>query len=507
MPQFPVIEEVRRIGPSVPYEDGAEDRILDILKQASNRRAGSSDLAAEIHDWATRYHFSQQRSNLLAPFSMRSNLRILEVGAGSGPITRCLGESGAEVIALEGAYKRAQAAAVRCADLPNVEVVCGGLEHFSDPRAFDLVVAIGVMEYAEAESGGSGSPDLFLNRIASVLKPRGQLILALENQLGVKYLAGGNEDHLGRPWVGLEDYPGPLGVRTWSQKVLSSLLGSAGFDDVEWLFPFPDYKLPRVILREAAFKEPGGPHLIDRFVRHHHLRHPAEPGETFSPRRFSERAFYGVALQAGLGPQLAPSFLALASKMGPPEQGIRVDPRAVLWEFEDERSGDVDSMGWVREEGGELYFSRHSRLNLSAGGENQGDSFEPVRLRVEELSFEQVALKALARHDLEAFRSTVEQWRGWNKNHPQESLDFSRTAMVQEEKIRSLPRGLVKENHGIEERYWRALWRLCEAIRVGGWAHPWMSEAADLVVEMANTLGVDPLAIRSAGEKDPPWSL
>ena len=37
-----------------------------------------------------------------------------------------------------------------------------------------------------------------LQRVRSLLKPEGKLIVAIENQLGLKYFAGAPEDHLGQ---------------------------------------------------------------------------------------------------------------------------------------------------------------------------------------------------------------------------------------------------------------------------------------------------------------------
>ncbi len=126
------------IGDEVKYSDTAENRILEIFTTVSDLSDGSDELAAEIDDWPTRYHCSPHRSNLLRPFRISPGTRVLEIGAGSGALTRYLGECGATVTAIEGARSRAEAAAMRCHDLKTVEILCGDFKHFVPEDPFDL---------------------------------------------------------------------------------------------------------------------------------------------------------------------------------------------------------------------------------------------------------------------------------------------------------------------------------------------------------------------------------
>lgn len=53
-------------------------------------------------------------------------------------------------------------------------------------------------------------------------------MIAIENQLGLKYWAGCTEDHVGKYFEGLEGYPQTEGVKTFSRKALKDLIESAG---------------------------------------------------------------------------------------------------------------------------------------------------------------------------------------------------------------------------------------------------------------------------------------
>jgi SAM-dependent methyltransferase len=296
---------VRLLGDAVAYADGAEEGVLQTLRAAADRSTASDDLAARITDWPTRYHFSRLRANLLRPLTLGRGQRVLDVGAGTGTLARYVGECGAEVLALEGTLPRARAAAARCAGLPNVEVACGDLLCLEDPQGFDLVLCIGVYEHVAR--GGEAAAAAFLAALRRLLRPEGALVVAIENQLGLKYLLGYGEDHAGEPWLGVEGYPGPPAARTFSRCGLGRDLGGAGFPNQRFLFPFPDYKLPTVILDEAAYAGEGAVELVDQLVRWPCSSDASAPSRLTDDRR-AHRAF----LEAGLGQDVANSFLVLA---------------------------------------------------------------------------------------------------------------------------------------------------------------------------------------------------
>lgn len=317
---------VRLIGDGPGYVDGSEDAVLDILRRASDRRTASDELAGHISDWPTRYHLSRRRANLLRPLQISPGMRVLDVGAGTGVMARYIAERGGSVVALEGTLSRARAAATRCEGLDAVEVVCGPLDAFDDPDGFDLVLCVGVLEYAGPDHPG------FLRRLRGLTRPGGALALAIENQLGLKYILGYGEDHLGQPWVGIEGYPGEGAVRTFSRRGLSELLCDAGFDSQRWLFPFPDYKTPGVILSEAAYQLADQDIFVDALVRWPCDRQASEPIRVCDDRK-AHRSF----LSAGLGPEVANSFLVVAGGDGA-EVAKLVDPDVTAWFYGAERS-------------------------------------------------------------------------------------------------------------------------------------------------------------------------
>ncbi|SVD03238.1 uncharacterized protein METZ01_LOCUS356092, partial [marine metagenome] len=190
-------------------------------------------------------------------------VRVLDVGAGSGVNSRWAAERGATVVAIEGDVLRAEAAALRCTGL-DVEVCHGSASDLDDDDGFDVVLCIGVLEYA------GDDPDAFLRHLADLLRPGGALVVAIENRFGLAYWLQANEDHLGLPFVGLEGYPtvaatdATATVRTFSRAELAGHLTATGLAAQRWYQPYPDYKLPTTVLTDRCFDQPDAVDLVDQ---------------------------------------------------------------------------------------------------------------------------------------------------------------------------------------------------------------------------------------------------
>ncbi|HWJ99869.1 MAG TPA: class I SAM-dependent methyltransferase [Xanthobacteraceae bacterium] len=295
----------------IDYSDGddIENRIIGIIQDAADLSSGSLALDTKISDWPSRYHLSVLRANLLRPVRDFLTGRILEVGAGLGAITRFLGETGADVIALEATRRRAGGAAARCRDLPNVTVVCDALHRFAGPSGFDAIILVGVLEYARIYFPADDDPiDAMLRHVRRLLRPGGKIVLAIENQLGLKYFAGSLEDHISRQMHGIEDLYTEKSAVTFGRAELSHRMERAGFSSQEWFFPFPDYKLPTCVFSEHAFDENCGVDfgpLLSGTVKH-------DPQRAKNPFFSLEQGWLTV-LRNNLAGDLANSFLIVGS--------------------------------------------------------------------------------------------------------------------------------------------------------------------------------------------------
>ncbi len=241
----------------IDYSDGEkkEQYIYDSLKASGDNSIFSTELLNKIRDWSSEYHFSTYRSNILRPININKNHTVLEIGAGCGAISRYLGETGALVTSVEGSLSRARCARQRCKDLDNVTVICSNVEEVEFDRKFDIITLIGVFEYTAKYSKRENPFHSALEHYRSLLAPNGVLIIAIENKLGLKYFSGYNEDHTGKPYVGLESKYGAKDITTFGRTEIHDLLLECKFQTVEFLYPFPDYKLPKVVLSEQGFEK------------------------------------------------------------------------------------------------------------------------------------------------------------------------------------------------------------------------------------------------------------
>ena len=236
------------------YSDGAdaERRILAAVCSARDRSTFSAELAGAISEWPSEYHLSRERHCVVRPLGIEAGDRVLEFGCGCGAITRYLGEIGAQVTALEAAPLRARTAAERCRDLPNVTIVADDFLHYASAERFDWVLLIGVLEYAALTSDEADPVARVLGAAAAHLAPDGRLVIAIENKLGLKYFNGCAEDHIGAPFHGVQGLYEPRAPRTFGRQELARHVRNAGLSDLAFHYPFPDYKLPRVVLTERG---------------------------------------------------------------------------------------------------------------------------------------------------------------------------------------------------------------------------------------------------------------
>jgi len=292
------------------YSDGneVENRLIALLRQAQDVSSASDELQYLISDWPSEYHFSPLRANLLTSFELGKLGSILEVGSGCGALTRVLGENHPQtgVVALEGSARRAEITRVRCRDLLNVEVCRDSFTAFESDDLFGCITMIGVLEYSPSYFKGEDPVLEALLRARRLLRRDGMLVVAIENQLGLKYFNGCTEDHSGQPFTGIHDAYEPGTYRTYGRKHLLEKMRLAGFENVEFVYPFPDYKLPRLLLREDALNH----HQFD--VSGLVGQYPSRDYTGNTQRLFQESAAWDVLTKNNLIPDLANSFLIFA---------------------------------------------------------------------------------------------------------------------------------------------------------------------------------------------------
>lgn len=306
------------------YEDvgNTQSKLFNLLSRTRDRSVFSSELLGQGSDWPMFYHLTSLRANLLRPFiTQLASGKTLELGAGCGAVTRFIGELGGDVVALEGSPDRARVIGKRCEDLPNVTVIADLIQNLNTDEKFDVVTLIGVLEYSQVFVDEPDPVQFILNKAKSFLKEDGMLIVAIENQLGLKYFAGAAEDHLGQAMFGINDSYTDKTAITFGRKALTKQIKQAGFKEVELYVPLPDYKTPVSIVYPLGFSDEAedagfnvgallaGSNVFDK-------QKPAVP-------TLSIENAWQVVGRNGLGQDLANSFLFVARQEAKPFTDIQ----------------------------------------------------------------------------------------------------------------------------------------------------------------------------------------
>ncbi|MDX9960843.1 MAG: class I SAM-dependent methyltransferase [Aliarcobacter sp.] len=226
------------------YSDGdVENTILDIVKNNTD----FTDILHATDNWAIFYHLTPVRKNLLDWYDFEKDATLLEIGGGCGAFSGMFAKKLKHVTVVELSKRRAEIIYNRHKDYNNLEIIAGNLNDVVFEEKFDYVTLIGVLEYAGRFTDGDTPFKTFLENAKSYLKPNGKLLLAIENKFGMKYWAGAREDHTGRLFDSIENYPNDKGIQTFGKAELIELLQSAGYKDTNFYYPMPDYKLPKII--------------------------------------------------------------------------------------------------------------------------------------------------------------------------------------------------------------------------------------------------------------------
>ena len=285
------------------YSDGpVEEELLEIAE--NYREEELNQVIASRKSWPVLYHFSHVRTNILEWLPIEKSHKVLEIGSGCGAITGALAKKAGSVTCIELSKMRSKINAARNRDYDNIRILMGNFQDIEKnlDEKYDYITLIGVFEYSEGYIGTKEPYQEMLRRIARHLAPKGKLVIAIENRLGLKYWAGCTEDHVGKFFEGLEGYPETKGVKTFSRKELQDLIDQAEKFHTTFYYPYPDYKFPMTIYSDKRLPKKG--ELGDNFCNFDRAR----------MQLFDEPRVYDSLVDAGLFPEFSNSFLVLVEK-------------------------------------------------------------------------------------------------------------------------------------------------------------------------------------------------
>jgi SAM-dependent methyltransferase len=307
------------------YRDTPAGELLEIVGEIRSGVPWRSVVARhyeKANSWLHQIVTSPTRDLFFRQHPPPSGAKVLDIGSGWGQIALPLAKN-SEVTALEPtperlAFIQAAATQEQVADRMHfVQADFFDLEF--EPQSFDLICSIGVLEWvAKFRPGEPAKVQAeFLNRICALLKPGGQLVIGIENRLGLKYLLGAPDDHLGVPNIAI--YDAALAAQKWkaqsgqslrsftfTQSELAGLMTAAGFRAAKFFAALPDYKLPRLIL-------PLGPEINDHFEQGDFV--PEHDGHSGQPLAFQAelQSHYRSLARLKIAQEFVPSFYVIGS--------------------------------------------------------------------------------------------------------------------------------------------------------------------------------------------------
>jgi 2-polyprenyl-3-methyl-5-hydroxy-6-metoxy-1,4-benzoquinol methylase len=229
---------VHEEGPEIDYRDSSEDYLVNLFLGTNPMNSYPVEMQQHITDWPTRYHLSHMRTNLLESVKelFSPDSKVLELGAGMGALTLWLCDHFKHVDAVEGSLKRAQALRARAKDQKNLRVFVGDISDINFTEKYDLITLVGVLEYLPFYSQGDPRTVCvdFLKGLTGCLNKDGILLVGIENKLGAKYFSGCHEDHTGKLFSGIMDYPGKSPV-TFSRNEIEEMLHETGMTQVQFI--------------------------------------------------------------------------------------------------------------------------------------------------------------------------------------------------------------------------------------------------------------------------------
>lgn len=254
------------------------------------------------------YHLADMRSHLLEWFPFSGTERILELGAKAGALTGLFAKRGAWVDALEPSEILAECNARRNGEFSNLRIFAGYLEcavrqwEALKTESYDVVVLAGSLTDASGLMGRTAAQEEVLKLALQYLKPGGQLILAIENRMGLKYWAGCLDEATNTYFGGIEGNRGKNAKGGRTKRELEELLAETGLKEYRFYYPYPDAQFPTMIYSDEYLPKEG------------ELRTNLRNYDADRYLFFDERKVYDTLLRENRYPLYANAFLVTAVK-------------------------------------------------------------------------------------------------------------------------------------------------------------------------------------------------
>ena len=245
-----------------------EEMICELVKKHNKDEIQKA--LQDSNDWELLYHLAAQRGNILAPCLINKNDVVLEIGSECGALSSSILKYTENLDCIEVSKAQSEINYERNKEYNSLSIFVGNIKHISPQlgKKYDKIFLVGSLAQASKYCPNSKNPyhELLLEA-KKLLKENGQLFVAIENKYGMKYFNGAKEDYTGNAFESIEGYQ-TNAVKTFSNVQLRKMLNEAGYKNVYFYYPLPDYKFPNVIYSEDYLPQIDGVtnvgHSLDR---------------------------------------------------------------------------------------------------------------------------------------------------------------------------------------------------------------------------------------------------
>ena len=242
-------------------------KVFDYIQQRSSK---TFDEQMEGEDnWQVFAQLSELRTGLISWYPFSATSHVLEIGAGFGALTGSLCDRCERVVATERSKFRAGGLYKRYEEKDNLEIIVGDFGDIVFKEQFDYILLVGILELVGAGQAAKTPYIEYLKQMKKLLKPKGKILLAVNNRLGLKSICGEIDSYTHEPFSGLNQYPKGTRGYSFSKAELDEILLQAGLTEKKYYYPLPDYKIPQLIftdeyLPSENLKERLIPYYVDQ---------------------------------------------------------------------------------------------------------------------------------------------------------------------------------------------------------------------------------------------------